>query len=61
MASGNEDKARPPLAPGDQAPRGTPGTGEVVCKHCRGSGRVDGGDCPHCGGSGKVNVGVGGA
>jgi hypothetical protein len=26
--------------PGDEAPRGTPGTGEDVCPECKGSGRI---------------------
>ncbi|MGX6447526.1 hypothetical protein ACVU7I_05580 [Patulibacter sp. S7RM1-6] len=47
-------------APGDEAPPGTPGTGEDVCPRCGGSGRVDGGDCPECAGTGKVVRGVGG-
>src|SRR5947199_303234 len=29
-----------PMAPGDQAPPGTPGTGEDVCPRCGGSGRL---------------------
>ena len=47
--------------PGDQAPPGTPGTGENVCPACNGSGRVDSGECPNCGGTGKVVEGIGGA
>ncbi|MDB5869298.1 MAG: hypothetical protein JWP96_1630 [Polaromonas sp.] len=47
--------------PGDEAPAGTPGTGENICRECGGSGRVDGAPCVSCGGSGKVIVGVGGA
>ena len=51
-----------PLAPGDEAPAGTPGTGEGLCHDCGGSGRTDDGKpCPTCGGSGKVTVGIGGA
>ncbi|MDN3920084.1 hypothetical protein [Roseateles violae] len=47
--------------PGDEAPPGTPGTGEKPCPECGGSGRAeDGGDCPSCGGSGTVVAGVGG-
>jgi hypothetical protein len=50
------------MAPGDQAPPGTPGTGESPCPRCGGSGRQDGGQpCPDCAGSGKVIVGIGGA
>src|SRR5581483_5847714 len=36
--------------PGDEAARGTPGTGEDICPQCHGSGRIDGGRCPNCGG-----------
>jgi DnaJ-class molecular chaperone len=50
-----------PMAPGDEAPEGTPGTGETVCPACGGSGSVDGSTCTQCRGSGKINVGVGGA
>ncbi|HEY8879661.1 MAG TPA: hypothetical protein VIN03_18980 [Roseateles sp.] len=55
--------ATPPLptAPGDEAPAGTPGTGEKVCPACGGSGRQAGGDvCLNCQGSGKVIAGIGG-
>jgi DnaJ-class molecular chaperone len=47
--------------PGDQAPPGTPGTGENICRDCRGTGRRDGEACPTCGGSGKVIEEPGGA
>ena len=50
----------PPLAPGDEAPPGTPGSGEDVCRRCGGSGQLGGQPCPECGGTGKVTVGVGG-
>lgn len=46
--------------PGDQAPRGAPGTGENVCLRCGGSGRLGASDCPDCGGTGKVTTGIGG-
>ncbi len=49
------------LNPGDDAPPGTPGTGEDVCAACHGTGRVEGEPCPDCGGAGKVIAGVGGA
>ena len=42
------------MAPGDEAPPGTPGTGEDVCPDCRGSGRVDGRECDTCLGRGRV-------
>jgi len=47
--------------PGDEAPEGTPGTGENVCPDCAGSGRVRNGRCNTCGGTGVVIVGIGGA
>ncbi len=48
------------LNPGDDAPPGTPGTGEQVCPDCGGSGRVKGGECRTCGGTGKVIKGISG-
>jgi hypothetical protein len=60
--SGNEPSgAQAPMSPGDEAPPGTPGTGEDVCPRCGGSGKMAGGDCPMCQGTGKVTVGIGGA
>ena len=50
----------PDQDPGDDAPAGTPGTGENVCPVCGGTGRVDNRLCQDCGGTGKVNVGIGG-
>jgi hypothetical protein len=50
-----------PMAPGDEAPAGTPGTGESVCRTCGGKGKVDGRTCPECQGSGTVIAGIGGA
>lgn len=47
--------------PGDEAPPGTPGTGEDICPACHGSGRLDGHRCENCGGSGKIVRGIGGA
>ncbi len=49
------------MAPGDEAPPGTEGTGEDICPDCSGEGKVDGGDCPECAGSGTVVRGIGGA
>jgi hypothetical protein len=49
-----------PMRPGDEAPAGTPGTGEDVCPSCGGSGRLAGRACPACQGSGRVNRGIGG-
>ena len=51
----------PGMAPGDEAPPGTPGTGEDVCPECTGSGQVAAGQCPRCAGSGRVIKGIGGA
>jgi hypothetical protein len=50
-----------PMAPGDEAPAGTPGTGEDVCPQCGGTGRLGASACPNCQGTGKVIVGIGGA
>jgi hypothetical protein len=47
--------------PGDQAPQGTPGTGENLCPNCDGSGKVNGRPCDDCGGTGKITAGIGGA
>src|SRR5690606_5813149 len=52
---------QPPMAPGDEAPAGTPSTGENVCPQCGGTGRIRGAPCPNCEGTGKVIVGIGGA
>ncbi|WP_119153154.1 hypothetical protein [Caldimonas tepidiphila] len=49
------------MNPGDEAPPGTPGTGENLCRNCGGSGRIDGGPCPECQGTGKIVEGIGGA
>jgi hypothetical protein len=49
------------MAPGDEAPPGTPGTGEDLCPVCDGSGKADGGDCPECEGTGRVVRGISGA
>ena len=51
----------PPMAPGDEAPAGTPGTGEDLCRACGGTGQLNGGPCPECEGTGRVTVGIGGA
>jgi hypothetical protein len=59
--AGEEDPGASFDVPGDQAPPGTPGTGETVCPRCGGSGRLGASDCPECAGTGKINVGIGGA
>jgi hypothetical protein len=53
--------AQRPMSPGDEAPAGTPGTGEDVCPACGGSGQRAGRPCAACDGTGKVTVGIGGA
>jgi DnaJ-class molecular chaperone len=53
--------AQQAMAPGDQAPTGTPSTGENVCPECGGSGRLGASRCPNCDGTGVVIVGIGGA
>jgi hypothetical protein len=55
------DSDHQPMNPGDQAPPGTPGTGEVPCPDCGGTGRKDGAPCVLCGGTGKIVKAVGGA
>lgn len=59
--AGQPSGAQGPMSPGDEAPAGTPGTGEDICPSCGGSGRSASGDCPVCQGTGKVIVGIGGA
>ena len=47
--------------PGDEAPPGTPGTGENICPVCSGKGTISGKTCDNCEGTGKVITGIGGA
>jgi hypothetical protein len=50
-----------PLRPGDEAPPGTPGTGEDICPECNGSGKSARGEaCPNCAGTGRIVRGIGG-
>jgi DnaJ-class molecular chaperone len=49
------------MAPGDEAPPGTAGTGEMVCPACHGSGQVGAQRCETCGGTGKIVKAIGGA
>ncbi|MEH2517153.1 putative RNA-binding Zn-ribbon protein involved in translation (DUF1610 family) [Bradyrhizobium sp. AZCC 1610] len=49
------------LNPGDEAARGTPGTGDDICPECGGEGRIDGSPCPNCGGGGIITRAIGGA
>jgi hypothetical protein len=51
----------PELNPGDEAPEGTPGTGENLCPDCSGKGKLNGQACDTCGGTGIVIEGIGGA
>jgi len=52
----------PKMRPGDEAPAGTPGTGEDICPECNGSGRKAGKEtCPRCEGTGRIVRGIGGA
>lgn len=51
----------PHLRPGDEAPAGTPGTGENICRQCAGTGQLQGQTCPACEGTGQVITGIGGA
>lgn len=58
--SENPGSAPAPKRPGDEAPPGTPGTGETVCRSCGGSGQLDGQRCAACEGTGRITVGIGG-
>ena len=49
------------MAPGDEAPAGTPGTGEDACPTCNSSGKVDGETCANCDGTGRIVSGISGA
>ena len=53
--------ANAPMAPGDEAPAGTPGTGLTVCRDCGGSGRIGPAVCATCSGTGQINAAIGGA
>ena len=59
--SGQPTEAARTMAPGDEAPPGTPSTGDDVCPECGGTGRTAKGVCPNCQGKGTVTVGIGGA
>jgi hypothetical protein len=64
VRSGGETSDRDPtakMAPGDEAPPGTPGAGENICPACAGSGKLDGATCPTCAGTGVIIEEVGGA
>jgi hypothetical protein len=57
-----EPKPRPDIDPGDEAAPGAPGTGEDICRACKGTGKLEGGKrCDACGGTGIIVEGIGGA
>ncbi|RZL96385.1 MAG: hypothetical protein EOP82_00840 [Variovorax sp.] len=60
--TGPDSHSAPPSpGPGDDAPSGTPGTGESICPICGGNGRDGAGNpCAECKGTGRVNAGIGG-
>ena len=60
MANDPKGSQTPKLNPGDDAPPGTPGTGENLCRHCNGKGEHDGKPCEVCNGTGKVIEGLAG-
>jgi hypothetical protein len=61
-AAPQKPSQKPPLSPGDEAPPGTPGTGEDICRACNGTGKDRRGEtCRNCDGTGRVTRGVGGA
>jgi hypothetical protein len=39
---------------GEEAPPGTPGTGEHICPACEGTGRLGRKRCKTCGGAGRI-------
>lgn len=49
-----------PTKPGDEATPGVPGTGETLCRACRGTGTREAQSCPECQGTGIVTGGIGG-
>lgn len=62
LGAGGAPTTTPPhLRPGDEAPAGTPGTGENTCRQCGGTGRLKDQTCPACEGTGQVITGIGGA
>jgi rubrerythrin len=47
------------MNPGDDAPPGTPATGENLCRVCGGTGLTENDEaCPECGGTGRVITAV---
>ncbi len=59
-ANNADEAVDAPMNPGDEAPAGSPATGETLCPRCNGSGSDGGAPCPDCGGTGKVTGAIGG-
>ena len=53
MAANDPD---PTMKPGDEAPEGTPGTGDDVCPECHGKGTLEGKPCATCAGTGTGTI-----
>jgi hypothetical protein len=60
MGQDEREKPSDTPKPGDEAPPGTPGSGDSLCRDCGGTGTKGGMPCPHCDGTGTVNEGIGG-
>lgn len=60
-APGAVTPGSPAMNPGDEAPAGSPQTGENTCPKCQGSGSVQGKPCPDCAGTGLVTEIIGDA
>ena len=52
--------SNPTMKPGDEAPEGTPGTGEDLCLDCHGEGKLEGQPCATCTGTGTITRAIGG-
>ena len=52
--AGQGDRPGGTMSPGDEAPAGTPGMEEEVCKECQGAGELIGKPCIACNGTGVV-------
>lgn len=50
----------PTMKPGDEAPEGTPGTGDDLCLDCHGKGKLEGKPCATCAGTGTITRAIGG-
>lgn len=58
--NGNSRTPGKNMNPGDEAPPGTPSSGEDMCPTCNGTGKAEGETCPTCQGEGRINEGIGG-